>query len=125
MRGYTVAAAAVTLKVPQKWIDNALSHHSVRGVSQARQGIARRLTPQAVTILEIALRLIRTTSIPLGRALALAQTLIDAGGPAATLQVSSSIMIVADISAITAETRERLAHAVESAPTPKRGRPRR
>ncbi len=125
MRAYTVAAAAVTLKVSQKWIDNALSHHSVRGVSQARQGIARRLTPQAVTVLEIALRLIRATSIPLGRSLALAQTLVDAGGSAAILQVSSSITLVVDISAIAAETKERLADAVESAPNPKRGRPRR
>ncbi len=125
MRAYTVTAAAVTLNVPIKWVDNVLSHNRVRGVSQARQGVTRRLAPQAVTILEIALQLGRTASLPLGRALEIAHALVDAGGSAAHVRLSASVMIVVDVSAIANDTAERLAEAVEMAPTPRRGRPAR
>ena len=128
MRAYTVAAVAVTLKVPPKWIDNALSHHVVPGVVQARQGIARRLSPQAVTILEIALQLVRSAGLPLGRALEIGNKLTQAGTAGtgeARVQLSRSISIVVDSPAIRADTSARLAEAVEIAPRPRRGRPRR
>lgn len=75
VRGYTVAAAAVTLGTSTKWIDNVLSHHKITGVTQTRQGIARKLSPHAVLILEISLELGRVLSVPLPRALALAEEL--------------------------------------------------
>ena len=123
MRAYTVAAVAVTLKVPAKWIDNVLSHHSVPGVLQARQGVSRRLSPQAVTTLEIALQLVRSAALPLGRALAIAQQVVQAGTSEATVQLSRSVALVVDAGAIRAETSLRLAEAVEIAPRPRRGRP--
>ena len=126
MRAYTVTAVAVTLKVPAKWIDNALSHHAVPGVIQARQGIARRLSPQAVTILEIALQLVRSAGLPLGRALEIGHRVIQAGTDGTgevKLQLSRSISIVVDSSALRADTSARLAEAVEIAPRPRRGRP--
>ena len=123
MRAYTVAAVAVALKMPVKWVDNVLSHNRVRGVSQARQGVARRLTPQAVTILEIALQLVRAASIPASRALAIAHEVADLGGSVAPVYLSRSVTIVVDVTAITRETTERLAQAVEIAPRPQRGRP--
>jgi hypothetical protein len=125
MRAYTVAAVAVTLKMPPKWVDNVLSHHAVRGVSQKRQGVARRLTPQAVTTLEVALRLCRVLSVPLSRALVLAHELVEKGDSSSRLELSHSVAIVVDVVAIASDTAIRLAHAVEVAPTPKRGRPRR
>lgn len=123
MRAYTVAAVAVTLKVPTKWIDNVLSHHNVPGVSQTRQGVSRRLTPQAVITLEIALQLLRWISLPMARALEIAHALAQSEDTPARLSLSSSVAIVVDVSAITAETSRRLAEAVEIAPRPKRGRP--
>lgn len=123
MRAYTVAAVAVALKMPVKWVDNVLSHNKVRGVSQARQGVARRLTPQAVTILEIALQLIRAASVPVSRALAVAHEVAEMGGSAAPVYLSNSVTIVVDVMAITRETSDRLAQAVEIAPRPPRGRP--
>ncbi|MEO8575501.1 MAG: hypothetical protein ABI556_02320 [Gemmatimonadales bacterium] len=123
MRAYTVAAVAVTLKVPAKWIDNVLSHHSVHGVIQARQGVTRRLSPQAVTILAIALQLVRSASLPLSRALDIAQRAVQAGTPEARVQLSPSVGLVVDTSAIRTETSARLAEAVEIAPRPRRGRP--
>jgi hypothetical protein len=124
MRAYTVAAVAVTLKVPPKWIDNALSHHSVHGVVQARQGVARRLSPQAVTILEIALQLIRSASLPLGRSLEIAhQVVVTEGTTEVRVRLSPSVALVVDASAIKADVSARLAEAVEIAPRPRRGRP--
>lgn len=126
MRAYTVAAVAVSLKVPAKWIDNALSHHAVPGVTQARQGIARRLSPQAVTILEIALQLVRSAGLPLGRALEIGHKIMQTGTSETAevrLQISKSIAIIVDSSALRADTSARLAEAVEIAPRPRRGRP--
>ena len=124
MRAYTVAAVAVTLGVSRKWVDNALSHHTVRGVSQARQGITRKLTPESVTTLGIALRLVQTFSIPLDRALQLAEELIQVGGSSAEATLITGIALRVNVSAITAETMGRLAEAVEITPTPRRGRPK-
>src|SRR5687768_5622247 len=81
MRAYTVATAAVALGVRTKWVDNVLSHRSVPGVSQSRQGVTRRLTVEAVSVLEIALRLTRGFGIPLNRSLDLAVSAANRGSP--------------------------------------------
>ena len=120
MRAYTVATAAVTLQMPPKWIDNVLSHHSVGGVAKSRQGVARRLTPQALLSLEIAIRLSEALSIPTARALQLAQELI--GKPSGST-TGKGITLTVDLESIKSELTDRLAHAVEIAPLPKRGRP--
>ena len=85
MRGYTVRAVAVTLGVPVKWVDNVLSHHRVSGVSGGRQGVARRLSTQAVLILEIALRLINALGLPLPKALEFAARLVSTRSDRLTL----------------------------------------
>ena len=123
MRAYTVAAVAVTLGVTQKWMDNALSHHRIRGVAQARQGVTRKLTPPAITTLRIALSLVQALSLPLARALELADELMRAGGGDSEVILPRGIAIRVDISAISGETMARLAEAVEMTPTPRRGRP--
>ncbi len=123
VRGYTVAAVAVTLGIPTKWIDNVLSHHKITGVTQARQGIARKLSPHAVLILEISLELSRVLSVPLPRALALAEELAVLGAPDATLNLGVSVTLTMDVAAIERATHARLAQAVEVTPTRRRGRP--
>lgn len=124
MRAYTVAAAAVTLGIPAKWIDNTLSHNKITGVIQTRQGITRKLSPQAVVILEISLQLGRILSIPLPRALALAEQLTLIGGPDARLNLGGSVTLAMNVTAIEHSTHACLAQAVEITPTPARGRPR-
>lgn len=120
MRAYTVATAAVTLRMPAKWVDNVLSHHSIAGVAKARQGIARRLSPNAILNLEVAIRLSNSLSIPTARALELARELTEKTGE---LSTGKGITITLDLEAIRADLAERLAHAVEIAPLPRRGRP--
>lgn len=123
MRGYTVTTVAVTLKMPPKWVDNVLSHHRVPGVSQARQGVARRITPQAVLVLEIALRLSRSLAAPIQRSLEIAAEAARIGGHEARISLTPVAELVVNVAAIEAETMLRLADAVEVAPVPRRGRP--
>ena len=125
MRAYTVAATAVALGVSSKWVDNVLSHHQVPGVHRARQGIARRVTPAALLILDITLRLVRSLGLPLPQAIQTAQRLVDAGEGGVGLSGAASIQIRADVEALTEDLNVRLERAVEMSPTPRRGRPRR
>jgi hypothetical protein len=122
VRAYTVAAASVALRTPAKWVDNILSHHQLPGVTQSKQGVARRLTHQAILILEVALRVNRSIEIPMGRSLELAEKLIRAGR--SPLELSGKLWLSIDVPAVQADLAERLAQAVEIAPVPRRGRPR-
>ena len=125
MRAYTVATAAVTLRVPPKWIDNVLSQNNVDGVVRLRQGIARRLTPKAVVALDIALRLSNTFGTPITTALRLAKQLMAQGSGESAIDAGPGLRLSIDLGRIEAGVMERLAHAVEIAPSPRRGRPRR
>jgi hypothetical protein len=123
MRAYTVAATAVTLDVPVKWVDNALSHHHVPGVAKRRQGVARKLSYQAVLTLEVALRLVRALGAPLPRSIELATVLISDPKSRQSLGAASGLSLGIDIESIEAHVARLLAHAVEVAPSPRRGRP--
>ena len=123
MRAYTVAAAAVTLQVSTKWLDNVLSHHHVQGVSRKRQGVTRRLTPRAILTLELALRLSRTCGSPLSRALELSKNIIGQENNPDQLPLGEGLFLLADLRNIESELMTGLAHAVEIAPNPRRGRP--
>lgn len=122
MRSYTVATVALTLGVTPKWIDNALSRFSVFGVVRNRQGISRRLTPQSVVSLHLAIELGKTLGLPLADALRVAQQ-ISAAGTSSRIDVFPFAFLTVDIEAVTRELGQRLAHAVEVTPVPRRGRP--
>jgi hypothetical protein len=123
VRAYTVATAAVALRVNPKWVDNVLSHHTVRGVTQSRQGIARSLTEEAVSVLEIALRLSKAFGIPIPHGLEIGQSFITDGTTSPEYAGDGCVLSV-DASAIRRHVAARLADAVEYAPIPRRGRPR-
>jgi hypothetical protein len=124
VRAYTIAATAVALGVNSKWVDNILSHHHVPGVHQARQGIARRVTPAALLVLDVTLILARSLGMPLPQALETARRLVHAREGDITLS-GGSIQIRADVKSLTNDLNARLERAVEMTPTPRRGRPRR
>ncbi len=119
-RAYTVAAAALALDMPLKWLDNVLSHNQVPGIHQSRQGVARRLTIEGLLILTIATLLIRELGVPLASALKLAQRMAVGDG---THTSPAGVRIQLHLEALKARLLERLANAVEIAPSPKRGRP--
>jgi hypothetical protein len=119
-RAYTVATAALALNVSTKWIDNTLSHFTVQGVTQARQGIARRLSVESLMILYIALTLIHDLDAPVGNAVDVGAQIIEARG---RLRLPLGVTLEIDLQDTNAVLLERLEHAVEVAPLPRRGRP--
>ena len=119
-RAYTIATAALTLEMPAKWLDNTLSHIKIRGVRQEKQGVTRHITIDGLLILLITALLIVELGISLSRAARMAETLANNNG----LYTSpGGVGIQLDLEALGSELLERLEHAVEVAPIPKRGRP--
>jgi hypothetical protein len=119
-RAYTLATAALALNVTSKWLDNTLSHYRVQGVVQSRQGVSRRLPIESLTLIAITLDLIADFEIPLRKALDIATRLAASAGK---LTLQSGARIEVDLPRITETLLQRLEHAVEVAPLPRRGRP--
>jgi hypothetical protein len=119
-RAYTIATAALALGVSDKWLDNTLSHFKVEGVRQKRQGVARQLTVDSLLVLSVATILGAQLHVPLGTSIDIAQRLIAAGGHH---QTEGILELHLDLQIVRARLFERLEHAVETAPTPRRGRP--
>lgn len=119
-RAYTVGALALTVGMPVRWVDNVLSHHKVPGVTQERQGVARKVAFEGVLHLALALNLIQAFRIPLTAALHLAYTIVTNGG---RYDTPTGIMISIDLNLLRTRIEGRLAEAVEITPVPKRGRP--
>ena len=117
---YTIATAALTLRVEAKWLDNTLSHIRVPGVKQERQGVARRITIDGMVILGIAALLVHELSMPLAAAIGIAQGLARNGGEHTTRE---GVWIRLNLERLRSTLLERLETAVEIAPLPKRGRP--
>ncbi|MBA2708606.1 MAG: hypothetical protein H0U59_12450 [Gemmatimonadaceae bacterium] len=123
MRAYTVATAAITLRVPAKWVDNTLSHHSIPGVLHKRQGVRRRLTPPAIVTLCIALLLTTELSLSLAKAVEISAHLVHTGGESAEWRFSENGWLRLNVVSIEKAVIDRLAQAVEVTPIPRRGRP--
>lgn len=119
-RAYTIATAALTLGMPIKWLDNTLSHIRVAGVHQERQGVARRLTIDALLVLAIATMLINDLAIPLAGAIEIAEGLTGNHGQYTSTE---GLILRLDLEKVRSGLLERLENAVESAPIPRRGRP--
>ena len=119
-RAYTIATAALTLEMSAKWLDNTLSHIKVPGVRQEKQGVPRRITIDGLLILSIAALLINQLGLSLSRAVTMAEALATNNG----LYTSPrGVGIQLDLDGLRSKLLERLEHAVEVAPIPKRGRP--
>jgi hypothetical protein len=119
-RAYTVATAALALGMPAKWVDNVLSHNTIRGVRQERQGVARRLSVEGLLILAIAALLIRELSLSTSRAIEIADGITKGEGH---YFAGHGLTVQLDLPAFHASLLERLERAVEMAPIPRRGRP--
>ena len=121
MRAYTVAAAAVSLGIAPKTLDNILIRYEVAGVSRTRQGISRRLSTRSVLTLDIALRLSRSAPMPLGTALSLASIVLEHSH--SSIELEKGITLSFDLRLLESDLDVRLAEAVEVSPAPRRGRP--
>ena len=121
-RAYTVGTVAFALNVPSKWLDNILSHHRLPGVVQERQGVSRKVTPEALLQLALAVRLINDLGIPAANALRIGSTLLENQG---AYQTPAGTSLSLDLTQLRRELENRLAQAVEITPVPRRGRPSR
>ena len=118
-RAYTVATAALVLGVPIKWLNNVLSHFSLQGIVQERQGVARRITIEGM----LQLYLVHSLSSELGTTIVVATQVAQKLAADGLVELSNGITIRAGRDALRAELVDRLEHAVEIAPVPRRGRP--
>lgn len=123
MRAYTVAATAIALRVDQKWLDNLLSHHHVPGVPRGRQGVQRRIGPDALLRIGVTLRLARDLGIPIARALALATETCD--GRRGEAHPAPHVALRIDLLALERELTDRLVDAAHMLAPIRRGRPAR
>jgi len=119
-RAYTVATAALALKVPSKWVDNVLSHNKVSGIRQDKQGVARHLSFDALVILGLTIVLISDLGLPTAKAIAVAEALVKTNGRHTARQ---GLSVQVDLASFQASLFERLESAVEMMPVPRRGRP--
>ncbi len=119
-RAYTIATAALALRASSKWLDNTLSHYRVAGVIQQKQGVARRLTIEGLLVLSVTLTLTEELGATVADAIEIAQKLIAAGGKFTSPQ---GLRIELDLQKFRDHLLSQLEHAVEVAPTPRRGRP--
>ena len=119
-RAYTIATAALALRTSSKWLDNTLSHYRVSGVVQQKQGVARRITIEGLLTLSVALAVIREFRATVASAISVAEKLVVAGG---IYTSPDRVRIELDLQYFRNHLLERLEHAVEVAPLPRRGRP--
>lgn len=119
-RAYTVATAALALEVSAKWVDNILSHHTVPGVAQQRQGVTRKLSVDGLLVLAITAFLIEELGAPMLKVIGIAEVLLQNEG---RYKSPRGLSVTLDLSAFRTSLLERLENAVEMAPVPRRGRP--
>ena len=118
---YNTATTASALRVTPKWLDNLLSHNDLTGVQSESQGVSRRLPLSAVMAITLAKQLIDQLGIPSSMSVRLAEELLRNGD--GTLAVSPQLHLNVALDSLRESVMEQLSHAVETAPSPRRGRP--
>ncbi len=121
MRFYDVAAASLAIGAPRKWTDNLLSQHRLPDVRSVRQGVARRISYLALVRLAVIRQLHAGLGIGVADSIEMAGRLLDSGQDA-VLEVGQ-LRLGVDYTALRQAVDKRLTLALESAPSPRRGRP--
>lgn len=121
MRSYSVAISSLAIGAPPKWLDNLLSHFHVPNVAMERRGVARRIPHSSLLLLALARELHLELDLGVRDALALASDLLAADG--GVVSRGGHLHVTCDLLALERAVSSRLRDALESAPTPRRGRP--
>lgn len=121
MRFYDVAIASLAIDAPQKWTDNILSQHDVPDVVLERRGVARRIPHAALIRLALVRELHARLGLSVREALDISSTLLApaTGG----VHQRGHVRVSCDLAALERALTDRLRNALESAPSPRRGRP--
>ena len=121
MRSYSVAVASLAIDAPVKWTDNVLSQHGVPGVQSDTRGVARRIPDSSLIVLSIGRQLHTRLGLGVADALRVAAELLNSHESGVVEY--GQIRLAVDLTALRREVDIRLLDALESAPTPRRGRP--
>ena len=118
MRAVTSSTAAAVLDVPRKTLDNLVASGRIAGLRVGRQGLERRIPVAVLPVLLLARELAAELSVPLSRAVIMAQQLLTG----AAIR-GRSWQLEVDAGSIVAEVDSRLESAIETEVRPRRGRP--
>ena len=121
MRLYDIAVAALAVGAPRKWTENVLSQHAIPDVISVRQGVARRISYQALIRLAIIRQLHTELGIGVAHAIHFADRLLDSGQ--SPVLATGQLTLSVDLVGLRTAVDERLAAALESFPSRRRGRP--
>lgn len=121
MRSYDVAIASLAVGAPIKWTDNVLSQHAIPDIVSERRGVSRKISHAGVVRLAIIRELHVTLGMSVRDAISLAGALLD--DPASTVLPGGHVRVILDRQALEHSVDARLREALESAPSPRRGRP--
>jgi hypothetical protein len=122
VRLYSVAVASVAVKAPEKWTDNLLAHHELAGVHSRARGVARGISWPALVQVALARELHARVGCSVRDAVSFAATLL--ADPDGLMAPSPYLSVAFDRERFESDLHRRLADALESAPRPRRGRPR-
>lgn len=122
MRTYSVALAALAVDAPDKWLDNLLSQHDAfKIVSLGQRGKARRIAYPVLVKIAVVRELCESLGVSVAVAVQIAEELLSAKG--ASVRRGGQLTIALDRPALETALATRLGSALESAPSPRRGRP--
>jgi hypothetical protein len=123
VRTYDIAVASLAIDAPLRWTDNVITQHVIEGVVTAQRGVTRKISHAAVLLLAVARELHAGAGLSVRHALDVAAQLLAASS--ASVPVSGHLRVTLDRAGLEERLALRLRDALESAPTPRRGRPSR
>jgi hypothetical protein len=124
MASYSVATTALALGVERKRIENILLRCCLPGTTKGRQGRAHRLSRRTVLAIALLLELQERLAVPASAGAVLLPQLLDGEQPTRTVALGPFQLSV-QMSELERQVTAAIAAALEIAPRPPRGRPRR
>jgi hypothetical protein len=124
MASYSLVTTALALGVDRKKIENILLRCSIPGAGRGRQGRAHRFTRQSVLAMAVLLELQERFAIPITVGAILLPQLLEGEHPTRTIALGAFRLSV-DMPELERQVTTAIAAALEIAPRPPRGRPRR
>ena len=122
MRLYSVAIASVAIGAPEKWTDNLIAHHEVAGVQSRTRGVARGISWPALVHIALVRELNKSIGCSVRDAISLAAALL--ASPGGSLAAGLHLTLTFERDRFERDLHRHLVDALESAPRPRRGRPR-
>jgi hypothetical protein len=123
VRLYSVAVTSLAAGTPEKWTDNLLAQHEIAGVQSRSRGVARGISWPALVQVALIRELHTRVGCSVRDAVSFAATLL--ADPNDLLALGPRLTLGFDRARFEQDLHRRLTEALESAPRPRRGRPRR